>query len=117
MAPAQRGGIDMTAVTSLRIAVAVAATIGTGMLTPTGAEARSDKIVFQSDDSPGALAAKERRFYSAFNQTKDDRKASKRRAKKPHDPALPPPAIVTRENSSTELRFGAFPFDPMIPQR
>ena len=104
---------------SLRIAVAVAvaATVGAGMLMPTGAEARSDQIVFQGANSPGTVAANERRFYSAFNQTADDGKASKRRAKKPRDQALPPPAIVTRENSSTELRFGAFPFDPMIPQR
>jgi lipoprotein-anchoring transpeptidase ErfK/SrfK len=50
---------------SLRIAVALVATIGAGMLTATTAEARPDMVGFRSDYSPGTIVIKtnERRLY------------------------------------------------------
>ncbi|HET6840017.1 MAG TPA: hypothetical protein VFH41_09795 [Bradyrhizobium sp.] len=110
---------------SLTIAVALAASIGTGMSMPTGAQARSDEIVFQGDASPGALTAEadHRRFYLAFNQTpvKHAKRHSGKQpapASSPTPPPTPAPATETRrEPPSGELRFGAFPLDPMIPNQ
>src|SRR5216683_6581630 len=50
---------------SLRIAVALAATIGAGMVMSTGAEARPDMVGFRGDYSPGTIVVKtnERRLY------------------------------------------------------
>src|SRR6266404_2588272 len=50
---------------SLRIAVALAATIGAGMLITTQAEARPDMVGFRGDYSPGTIVVKtnERRLY------------------------------------------------------
>ena len=50
---------------SLRIAVALAATIGAGMLMSTAAEARPDMVGFRGDYSPGTIVIKtnERRLY------------------------------------------------------
>jgi lipoprotein-anchoring transpeptidase ErfK/SrfK len=50
---------------SLRIAVALAATIGAGMLMSTAAEARPDMVGFRGDYSPGTIVVKtnERRLY------------------------------------------------------
>jgi hypothetical protein len=103
---------------SLKIALALAAILGAGMLVPAGGEAWSEEVVVRGDDSAGIAAAKpgEPRFYSAFNQTQADGKA-KRRASKPRAPAAPPPVEARRENPSNELRIGAFPFDPMIPNQ
>src|SRR3979409_1585413 len=50
---------------SLRIAVALATTIGAGMLRSTAAEARPDVVGFRGDYSPGTIVVKtnERRLY------------------------------------------------------
>jgi lipoprotein-anchoring transpeptidase ErfK/SrfK len=50
---------------SLRIAVALAATIGAGLLSTTVAEARPDVVGFRGDYSPGTIVIKtnERRLY------------------------------------------------------
>src|SRR5216683_620872 len=50
---------------SLRIAVALAATIGAGMLMSSEAEARPDMVGFRGDYSPGTIVVKtnERRLY------------------------------------------------------
>src|SRR4030081_1390162 len=50
---------------SLRIAVALAAMIGAGMLITTQAEARPDMVGFRGDYSPGTIVVKtnERRLY------------------------------------------------------
>src|SRR6202044_4042062 len=50
---------------SLRIAVALVATIGAGLLTTTGAEARPDMVGFRGDYSPGTIVVRtnERRLY------------------------------------------------------
>ncbi len=50
---------------SLRIAVALVATIGAGMLTATEAEARPDMVGFRGDYSPGTIVIRtnERRLY------------------------------------------------------
>jgi lipoprotein-anchoring transpeptidase ErfK/SrfK len=50
---------------SLRIAVALAATIGAGVLMSTAAEARPDVVGFRGDYSPGTIVVKtnERRLY------------------------------------------------------
>src|SRR3982075_2318363 len=50
---------------SLRIAVALATTIGAGMLMSSGAEARPDMVGFHGDYSPGTIVVKtnERRLY------------------------------------------------------
>src|SRR6201999_3564827 len=50
---------------SLRIAVALAATIGAGVLMATAAQARPDMVGFQGNYSPGTIVVKtnERRLY------------------------------------------------------
>src|ERR1700733_15413407 len=50
---------------SLRIAVALVATIGAGLLTTTGAEARPDMVGFRGDYAPGTIVVRtnERRLY------------------------------------------------------
>jgi lipoprotein-anchoring transpeptidase ErfK/SrfK len=50
---------------SLRIAVALAATLGVGILGTTGAQARPDMVGFRGDYSPGTIVVKtnERRLY------------------------------------------------------
>src|SRR3984893_17592795 len=55
---------------SLRIALALAATIGAGMLMSTGAEARPDMVGFRGDYSPGTIAVKtnERRLYLVLDR-------------------------------------------------
>src|SRR5229473_7089579 len=55
---------------SLRIAVALAATIGAGMLITTQAEARPDVVGFSGDYSPGTIVVKtnERRLYLVVDQ-------------------------------------------------
>jgi hypothetical protein len=83
---------------SLRIALGLTAMMAAGMSIPTGAAAGSETV--------------EQGFYRAFNQTPAAGKAHKRRASKRPEPVVTPPAEV-RHESSTELRNGAFPFDPM----
>src|SRR5260221_11277650 len=55
---------------SLRIAVALAATIGAGILGVTQAEARPDVVGFRGDYSPGTIVIKtnERRLYLVVDQ-------------------------------------------------
>src|SRR3979409_1555268 len=55
---------------SLRIAVALATTIGAGMLRSTAAEARPDVVGFRGDYSPGTIIVKtnERRLYLVVDQ-------------------------------------------------
>src|SRR3981189_3281076 len=55
---------------SLRIAVALAATIGAGILVSTGAEARPNIVGFRGDYSPGTIVVKtnERRLYLVVDQ-------------------------------------------------
>src|SRR5260221_580414 len=55
---------------SLRIAVALAATIGAGILGVTQAEARPDVVGFRGDYSPGTIVIKtnERRLYLVVGQ-------------------------------------------------
>src|ERR1700726_1302894 len=55
---------------SLRIAVALAATIGVGTLMSSGAEARPDVVGFQGEYSPGTIVVKtnERRLYLILDQ-------------------------------------------------
>ena len=55
---------------SLRMAGALAATLGAGMLMSTGAEARPDIVGFRGDYSPGTIVVKtnERRLYLVLDQ-------------------------------------------------
>src|SRR6267142_2905136 len=55
---------------SLRIAVALAATFGAGMLISTAAQARPDVVGFRGDYSPGTIVVKtnERRLYLVVDQ-------------------------------------------------
>ena len=55
---------------SLRIAVALAATSGAGMLISSTAEARPDVVGFRGDYSPGTIVVKttERRLYLVVDQ-------------------------------------------------
>ena len=55
---------------SLRIAVALAATIGAGILVSTAAEARPNIVGFRGDYSPGTIVVKtnERRLYLVVDQ-------------------------------------------------
>ena len=57
---------------SLRIAVALAATIGAGVLLPSAAEARPSVVGFRGDYSPGTIVVKthERRLYLVVDQGK-----------------------------------------------
>jgi hypothetical protein len=96
---------------SLKIAVALATTIGAAILTSTVSEARPVGLGYvaglRGDDSPD-----QRRFYLAFNRGPAIGKAAKRRPGKHRHPTLLP-AEAKHDTSSTELRFGSFPFDPM----
>jgi hypothetical protein len=110
----------MPGIRSLKIAMALAVTIGTGGLMLSGIEARSNEIVVRGADSSGTVVAKpdERRLYSAFNQTPADGKVRKRRSGKLRNSALPAPAAVPHENSSLKKEpKDVFPFDPMGSQR
>ena len=95
----------------LRIAVALAATLGVGMLMSTGAEARPDIAGFRGDYSPGTIVIKtsERRLYLVLDQEHAFRypigvgKAGKQWAGitqidgKYRQPAWSPPADVKRD--------------------
>jgi lipoprotein-anchoring transpeptidase ErfK/SrfK len=63
--PGGGDGSETERLMSLRIAVALAATIGAGMLMSTAAEARPDVVGFRGDYSPGTIVVKtnERRLY------------------------------------------------------
>jgi lipoprotein-anchoring transpeptidase ErfK/SrfK len=63
-------GAKLEKLMSLRIAVALAATIGAGLWTSTQAEARPDMVDFRGDYSPGTIVVKtnERRLYLVLDQ-------------------------------------------------
>src|SRR4030088_3736212 len=99
---------------SVRIAVALAATIGAGMLITTQAEARPDVVGFRGDYSPGTIVVKtnERRLYLVVDQGRAVRypvgvgRAGKQWAGttridgKYTNPAWSPPAEVKRDKPS-----------------
>jgi lipoprotein-anchoring transpeptidase ErfK/SrfK len=113
---------------SLRIAVALAATIGAGMLVTTGAEARPDVVGFRGDYSPGTIVVKtnERRLYLVVDQGHAVRypvgvgKAGKQWAGitridgKYRNPAWSPPAEVKHDKPSMpNVIPGGSPQNPM----
>jgi lipoprotein-anchoring transpeptidase ErfK/SrfK len=113
---------------SLRIAVALAVTIGTAMLGATVAEARPDVVGFQGDYSPGTIVVKtnERRLYLVLDQAHAVRypvgvgKAGKQWAGttridgKYLHPAWSPPTEVKRDKPSMpDVIPGGSPRNPM----
>jgi lipoprotein-anchoring transpeptidase ErfK/SrfK len=113
---------------SLRIAVALAATLGAGMLMSTGAEARPDIVGFRGDYSPGTIVVKtnERRLYLVLDQEHAVRypvgvgKAGKQWAGitqidgKYRQPAWSPPADVKRDKPTIpDVIPGGSPQNPM----
>src|SRR5882724_10053547 len=113
---------------SLRIAVALAATIGAGMLASSGAEARPDMVGFRGDYSPGTIVVKtnERRLYLVLDQGHAVRypvgvgKTGKQWAGttridgKYRNPAWSPPAEVKRDKPSMpDVIPGGSPRNPM----
>jgi len=112
----------------LRIAVALAATLGVGMLMSTGAEARPDIVGFRGDYSPGTIVIKtsERRLYLVLDQEHAFRypigvgKAGKQWAGitqidgKYRQPAWSPPAEVKRDKPTIpDVIPGGSPHNPM----
>jgi lipoprotein-anchoring transpeptidase ErfK/SrfK len=113
---------------SLRIAVALAATIGAGMLISTQAEARPDVVGFRGDYSPGTIVIRtnERRLYLVVDPGHAMRypvgvgKAGKQWAGatridgKYREPAWSPPAEVKRDKPSMpDVIPGGSPRNPM----
>src|ERR1700716_3283465 len=113
---------------SLRIAVALAATIGAGMLITTQAEARPDMVGFRGDYSPGTIVVKtnERRLYLVLDDGHAVRypvgvgKAGKQWAGttridgKYLQPAYSPPAAVKHDKPSMpDVIPGGSPRNPM----
>jgi len=113
---------------SLRTAVALAATIGAGMLITTRAEARPDVVDFRGDYSPGTIVVKtnERRLYLIVDQDHAVRypvgvgRAGKQWAGttridgKYTNPAWSPPAEVKRDKPSMPSVIpGGSPRNPM----
>src|SRR3981189_1915384 len=113
---------------SLRIAVALTATIGAGMLITTQAEARPDIVGFRGDYSPGTIVVKtnERRLYLVLDQEHAVRypvgvgKAGKQWAGitqidgKYRQPAWSPPAEVKRDKPTIpDVIPGGPPHNPM----
>src|SRR6267378_2990964 len=113
---------------SLKIAVALAATIGAGMLMSTGAEARPDMVGFRGDYLPGTIVVKtsERRLYLVLDEGHAVRypvgvgKAGKQWAGttriegKYREPAWSPPAEVKHDKPSMpDVIPGGSPHNPM----
>jgi len=113
---------------SLKIAVALAATIGAGMLMSTGAEARPDMVGFRGDYLPGTIVVKtsERRLYLVLDEGHAVRypvgvgKAGKQWAGttriegKYREPAWSPPAEVKHDKPSMpDVIPGGSPRNPM----
>jgi lipoprotein-anchoring transpeptidase ErfK/SrfK len=113
---------------SLKIAAALAATIGAGMLGATAAEARPDMVGFWGDYSPGTIVVKtnERRLYLVLDQGHAVRypvgvgKAGKQWAGttqidgKYRNPAWSPPTEVKRDKPSMpDVIPGGSPRNPM----
>jgi lipoprotein-anchoring transpeptidase ErfK/SrfK len=115
-------------VMSLRIAVALAATIGAGMVISTAAEAQPDMVGFRGDYSPGTIVVKtnERRLYFVVDPGHAMRypvgvgKSGKQWAGttridgKYRNPAWSPPAEVKRDKPSIpDVIPGGSPRNPM----
>jgi lipoprotein-anchoring transpeptidase ErfK/SrfK len=113
---------------SLRIAVALAATIGAGVLMSTAAEARPDMVGFRGDYSPGTIVVKtnERRLYLVLDPGHAVRypvgvgKAGKQWAGvtridgKYRNPAWSPPAEIKHDKPSIPgVIPGGSPHNPM----
>src|ERR1700736_6197164 len=113
---------------SLRIAVALAATIGAGVLATTTAQARPDVVGFRGDYSPGTIVVKtnERRLYLVLDPDHAVRypvgvgKSGKQWAGvtridgKYRNPAWSPPAEVKRDKPSIpNVIAGGSPANPM----
>jgi lipoprotein-anchoring transpeptidase ErfK/SrfK len=113
---------------SSRIAVALAATIGAGLLAATGAQARPDVVGFHGEFSPGTIVVKtnERRLYLVVDQDHAVRypvgvgKAGKQWAGvtqidgKYLHPAWSPPAEVKHDKPSMpDVIPGGSPNNPM----
>jgi len=113
---------------SLRIAVALAAAIGAGLVTSAPAEARPDVVGFHGDYSPGTIVVKtnERRLYLVVDQGHAVRypvgvgKAGKQWAGvtqidgKYRNPAWSPPAEVKHDKPSIpDVIPGGSPHNPM----
>ena len=113
---------------SIRIAVALAATIGAGLLTVTAAEARPDVVGFRGDYSPGTIVVKtnERRLYLVVDPGHAVRypvgvgRSGKQWAGttridgKYTNPAWSPPAEVRRDKPSiANVIAGGSPHNPM----
>src|SRR5450759_35242 len=113
---------------SLRIAVALAATIGVGTVMTTGAEARPDMVGFRGDYSPGTIVVRtnERRLYLVLDQGHAVRypvgvgRAGKQWAGttridgKYRNPAWSPPTEVKRDKPSMpDVIPGGSPRNPM----
>src|SRR5712675_2735503 len=113
---------------SLRIAVALAATIGAGILMSTAAEARPNMVGFRGDYSPGTIVVKtnERRLYLVVDQGRAVRypvgvgRAGRQWAGttqidgKYRNPAWSPPKDVKRDKPSIpDVIPGGSPRNPM----
>src|ERR1700728_2586517 len=113
---------------SLRIAVALAATIGAGLLVTTEAQARPDVVGFRGDYAPGTIVVKtnERRLYLVVDPDHAVRypvgvgKSGKQWAGttkidgKYQNPAWSPPAEVKRDVPSLpDVIPGGSPHNPM----
>ena len=113
---------------SLRIAVALAATIGAGVLSSTAAEARPSIVGFRGDYSPGTIVVKtgERRLYLVVEQGKavaypvgvgrpgKQWAGTTRIDGKYTNPAWSPPAEVKRDRPSMpNVIPGGSPRNPM----
>ncbi len=113
---------------SLRIAVALVATIGAGLVMATQAEARPDVVGFRGDYSPGTIVVKtnERRLYLVLDQGRAMRypvgvgRAGKQWAGatridgKYTNPAWSPPAEVRRDKPHmASVIAGGSPKNPM----
>jgi lipoprotein-anchoring transpeptidase ErfK/SrfK len=113
---------------SLRIAVALAATLGAALLTANPAQARPDMVGFRGDYSPGTIVVKtgERRLYLILDQSHAVRypvgvgRAGKQWAGttridgKYRNPAWSPPAEVKHDKPSMpDVIPGGSPHNPM----
>jgi lipoprotein-anchoring transpeptidase ErfK/SrfK len=113
---------------SLRVAVALAATIGAGVLATTEVQARPDVVGFRGDYSPGTIVIRtnERRLYLVVDQQHAVRypvgvgRAGRQWAGttqvdgKYRNPAWAPPSIVKRDKPSIpDVIPGGSPSNPM----
>ena len=113
---------------SLRIAVALAATIGLGVLGTTSAQARPDVVGFRGDYSPGTIVIKtnERRLYYVIDESHAVRypvgvgrygkqwAGTTRIDGKYRNPAWSPPAEVKRDKPNMpDVIPGGSPRNPM----